>query len=606
MTSGYIIKKLRMTGLSVEDAEVSFTLGTNVINGPSNTGKTFIFQSINYMFGRSKPPKKIKEARPYTKLFLELYISDDISYTLCSDLKGGDIQLYTGGIDDMTFGQEFQTLSRKHNPKSEETISAFMLKLNNIYPRKIRTNAKGKTRQLSYRDVIRFLMIDEVRMITEESLIQSHYTKATEEKSALKFIISNSDDSDIVTLLSKTEITNRKGRLELLNELIIEEDYDLNQMLGSTKGETLEQIISRLEVLRTSHSELEKRYQDLNSQRIQTQKELDNFNFSKKEIEELHFRSRLLQNHYDTDIKRLKSTIEASYSLINGEEHVNTCPICKSNIPHECTKSELEEIINSCSAEIIKIEGLLIELKQSVTIMLEEIQGFSKRIKNLELQLQNIEENIETKIQKELTTLYKSIEVLNERRSSLLGINQKQERLEKYKKQKEQIVNVISTTKSGNNFISLTTANMTDVSNQIKSVLDAINYEDLSSVSYSEDEADFVISGESRALFGKGYRSIIYAAFIVALQELLFGENYSIGVPVLDSPLVTYRKPNSNNEEIPMDLAMDFYRYLANNKLISQILIIENEAPPIDILNKINHIEFTGLTTTGRYGFVPT
>ncbi|MFZ1617771.1 MAG: hypothetical protein WAT41_10520, partial [Flavobacteriales bacterium] len=136
-------------------------------------------------------------------------------------------------------------------------------------------------------------------------------------------------------------------------------------------------------------------------------------------------------------------------------------------------------------------------------------------------------------------------------------------------------------------------------------VLNGINYPKLTAVSYSEDKSDFVISGEDRSLFGKGYRAIIYASFIVAIQELLFNRSYSVGIPVLDSPLVTYKKPSSNNEEIPIDLAMDFYRYISRNKLLNQIIIIENEEPPEDILDNINQIIFTRSETIGRYGFIP-
>jgi len=38
---------------------------------------------------------------------------------------------------------------------------------------------------------------------------------------------------------------------------------------------------------------------------------------------------------------------------------------------------------------------------------------------------------------------------------------------------------------------------------------------------------------------------------------------------------------------------MDFYRYIANKSKLEQIIIIENEEPPIDIIGKINHIKFT-------------
>ena len=135
----------------------------------------------------------------------------------------------------------------------------------------------------------------------------------------------------------------------------------------------------------------------------------------------------------------------------------------------------------------------------------------------------------------------------------------------------------------------------------MKSVLKGYNYPRLTDVSYSEEQNDFVISGENRNLFGKGYRAIFYSAFILALHELVITKDYSIGIPILDSPLVSYKKPeNIDEERVSDDLAMDFYRYIATQTDLKQIIVIENEEPPIDIAKQINHIKYNR-----RGGFIP-
>lgn len=89
MQNGFLLQELRLSGASVKDASVVFKIGVNIITGPSNTGKTYIFQCLNYMFGGSKTPKPIKEARPYEFIYLEIVDLKGASYTLMSDLKGG-------------------------------------------------------------------------------------------------------------------------------------------------------------------------------------------------------------------------------------------------------------------------------------------------------------------------------------------------------------------------------------------------------------------------------------------------------------------------------------------------------------------------------------
>lgn len=60
--NGFRITRLTFTGTGVPDAEVIFSDGLNVISGPSDTGKTFIAQCIDFMLGASISPKEIPEA----------------------------------------------------------------------------------------------------------------------------------------------------------------------------------------------------------------------------------------------------------------------------------------------------------------------------------------------------------------------------------------------------------------------------------------------------------------------------------------------------------------------------------------------------------------
>lgn len=604
MDSGFIINKLRLTGASVESAEINLKPGTNIITGPSNTGKTFIFQCINYMLGGSKLPKPIKHAKSYSSIFLEIESFQDKKFTLSSDLKGGDFQLFSGGIDELTNDQEYKTLARKHNPKNEKTVSAFLLSLSNSYQKKIRTNVKGKTRYISYRDIISFLMINEERIITEDSLIISHYTKATEEKNILKYILTGQDDSDVVESISKEEITHKRGRLELLKELISETGLEIHKLKENHEDESFEGIAQYIEVLKGQYSLISKQFNELNSERSFALSDLEKSARRKRELDELYLRSSILRKHYETDIKRLQSTVEASILLGTDGENFQECPLCKNKLPHECNEQDLEDIVKSCTAEISKIKLLLVELSKSEKAIIEELKELEVKIEGLKDTIEQVKFKLDREIKIDLQSTFDSIDSLNEKKKILIGINLRQDQLHKYTEQKSILEQVLS---GGDNtsYKSLTTANMANLSKQIELVLSGCNFPGLGSVSFSEDKVDFVISDEDRALFGKGFRAIIYAAFIVAVQELLADRKLFIGVPVLDSPLVTYKKPNSDNEEIPIDLAMDFYRYVARNKKVKQIIIIENEEPPSDISHVVNHIAFTRSHKVGRYGFIP-
>lgn len=57
--TGFQIRKLTLVGRGVPNAEVQFHEGLNVVSGPSDTGKTFIVQCIDYMLGGKATPSRI-------------------------------------------------------------------------------------------------------------------------------------------------------------------------------------------------------------------------------------------------------------------------------------------------------------------------------------------------------------------------------------------------------------------------------------------------------------------------------------------------------------------------------------------------------------------
>jgi hypothetical protein len=328
---------------------------------------------------------------------------------------------------------------------------------------------------------------------------------------------------------------------------------------------------------------------------------------NKKELEELYFRSAYLKNQYDSDIKRLESTIEAGILLVNSEHEPSECPVCKRGMPEECDEKEVQQIVISCTAEIGKIQNLRLELEESVQYILDEITAVSDILNDLYEDLKSFDTKANNDLGRKLNEVLELIEDSNKQQIELLRLKTDKNNIDKLVSQKENLEHIIKESRTKGDFKSISTANLSDLSQQIEFVLRECNYPNLTAVSFSEDLSDFVISGEDRSLFGKGYRAIIYAAFIIAIQKQLKGKLYSIGVPVLDSPLVTYKKSDfSKDDIIPIDLAMNFYRFLAREREVIQTVIIENVEPPSDLENGIKHTKFSGSNNSGRYGFFPT
>jgi len=89
---GFRIRRLALTGPGMQDAELFFEDGLNVISGPSDTGKTFAFQCIDFMLGASTPPKSIPEAAGYDTLQLDIHDCRlDRELSLSRSLKGASL-----------------------------------------------------------------------------------------------------------------------------------------------------------------------------------------------------------------------------------------------------------------------------------------------------------------------------------------------------------------------------------------------------------------------------------------------------------------------------------------------------------------------------------
>jgi len=600
MNTGFIITELKLLGQGLLPAVITLNKGLNVITGPSNTGKTYIYQCINYMFGSSVKPKGITQSLMYESISMKIQTSSGEVFTIESDLKGGDFLVYSA------IREPFR-LARKHDPDRQDTISAFLLSLNQLEDKKVRTNAKGKTRQLSYRDIVRFLMVDEARIITDSSPITSgQYTTPTEEKSTFKLLLSGKDDSDIVEILSTGEVKYRKGKIELLTELIKSTTNELSNITDNIEPEIqIQRIDNTISQLKIDHDQLKDEFTALDIERTAYSQEISQLISKRTYNEEILIRSEILKEQYVIDAKRLNSTIEASYLLLNNPTVKENCPVCEKPLDERNVEPELSSVISACGLEIKKIGTLINEVIESESILNEENESFSAEILKLQGLLKNVSDNIEKGVSLKLETIFNQISELNGIKANLNNAVFLKDKVSSFTEQKKSILSTISTKKGGETFEDLLTSNVFELSSILYNILVECSYPSISGVTYSETNNDFVISGEDRELAGKGYRAIIYASFLIALQELVSTKNYSIGPTVLDSPLVTYRKPSAQNEGITVDLAMDFYRYLASNIKVPQVIILENEEPPIDILPLINHIVFTKKTDSGRYGFIP-
>ena len=591
--AGFFIKKLWLEGKEVDDAIVRFEKGLNVIYGSSDAGKTFIYQCIHYMLGASKEPKIIPESKKYTSVKLEIETYKGDKYLLERALKGGDFSLLNIQTEKSKI-----LLAKNDKTKNDETISDFLLSLSNLNNRKIRKNANGEKQNLYFQDLAKYFLIDEEKIITEKSPIsvkpERNFNPAeTFEKNVFKFLMSGEDDSNIIVPIKPKEIQNKTGKVELYSELILQLDEDLKDIDYKKVDNQIEKLDETIEQFKGESSNLSEELKGLNSSKDDLRIEIDKHQGELINLNEILYRSKILEQQYLSDMKRLKASLEFGKFFPEGNPF--PCPVCDNEIKIEVN---IEELKIGIEKELKKIELLIIELTKSQRTFNEEKIYIENKIKEDKLRYQQIILEIETEVDKKLKEITEEVSIFINKKEELSRIKTLKNKLDNYIMEKEKIQNFIKANKQRKKdtvYEELTADKVTPILTEIQKILLEMNFKNMETIniSFSEEALDFIIADKGRGASGKGYRAILYAVFIVSLLQYFRTTNYQIGLAVIDSPLNPYKpKDNDLTEKVNTDLAENFYRYLFENIKDEQVIVIENTDLPVDIVKSINFLEF--------------
>ena len=357
MTFGFVLRKLILTGPTVANAEVRFARGLNVISGPSDTGKTFIAQCIDFVMGSGTAPKEIPEAAQYALIQLEIESQNGARiYVLERSLRGGDIQLSTeGGAD--------RILSARHQADKEETISSFLLELSGLGGKKVRTNQQGKTRPLSFRDIARLIFVDEESVISAKSpILTANYSTNTAESGVFRLLLTGTDDSSVIAKEDpKVAKGRQEGKSEVFEAMLQRTRDQINErkVAGSvaeardqlTRLETAcEAAVAELAVVQGSAAAVEERRRSAWTRLRQVESRSD-------VLSELQKRFELLKEQYSSDLRRLDAITEAGFRL--GQMKEERCPVCGAPAEHHESEHQQErsapaDVAHACKAEAEK------------------------------------------------------------------------------------------------------------------------------------------------------------------------------------------------------------------------------------------------------------
>lgn len=617
---GFMLRKLQATGENVGPAEVSFTPGFNLITGASNTGKSYILQCLEFMFGSDKPPKEIYESQSYTKLFLELEDHKATVYTLERSLQGGDFHLYDRSIEELNATESPRVIKANPDPTKDDGISWFLLSLCGIGPTKIRKNSRNETANLSFRTISHLFVVNETSIIAEESpvlLKEAIAVTNTKIKSAFKFLLTGIDDSSLIASpdpeMLKAQDTAKR---EVFDQLI----SDLEQRIASQqvsdenvreRADRLERAIVMATTALSSTSIAVQEHQQIRETAWQEQQEADSRLIV---ISELLRRFELLRQHYQSDLQRLEFISEGEH-YFDQLEAIN-CPLCGTLLENhdyrkmcETRTDEVDNLQRASEEEAAKIRSHLQDLERTVATLIEErgtLSATSQEKKQVVIESDRL---IAEELKPQLVANKTELDHLLSDQRVLAEIDINIQRLNELKQIRASIDN-------GNgqplperrHSPGLSTFALRKLCNSIDTILREWHYPDIGIVEFNERQMDLVINGKPRQSNGKGIRALIHAAFAIGLMRYCkinsLPHSYFV---VLDSPLTTLKEGGSNDaeDEVSGEIQRAFFETLSLSPNDEQIIVLENKVPSTEIKERINYIEFIGAINGGRKGFYP-
>lgn len=603
---GFYLKKLLLKGENKLDAEITFTKGLNVISGASDSGKSYIYECIDYMLGGSNSPKDIDEAKGYNDLFLEIHTYTGKIMTFFRQLNNSKIYYSLKSISDSDYS-DFNETQQKHNKDNVNNISTILLSASGIKYKDIVKNKSNVTESFTYRTLSRFNMLSEEKIITKESPINDNgnYTK-TKYESALRAMLTSRDDSQYSdNKKNSISATRINGQLDLIEQLKKAENEKL-LLMNQDVGDDVQEIIEELENISENKKRLlyeqEEEFQKIYDEKVR----LSNTLVKDKRLKE---RFELLKKNYKSDVKRL-DFIDESHFYMKQMADVK-CPVCDSD--WECSKQSQESIDlieKAVLAEKTKIELQIEDLNQTMNDIDQRIDTICMEMRALDEKLSVIQKNISN-------TLKPIIEQTNDKIMSLVEKQVEQKEYADVENRIRDLDELYTETKKGldkmtveNESIDyLSDSILSDFASAINDILVGIKFYSEGEVEFSKEKLDLVVNNKKKDTFGKGSRAIINSAYLLGILKYTNENNLKHpNFVLLDSPLTTYKEKDEvleDPQEVLDSVKSNFYEYLNGHFEGSQVIILDNVEPPKSLKKKINYIHFTSNPYKPRTGFIP-
>ncbi len=603
------INQLAYLGPNKPAVYVDLKPGLNIICGSSETGKSFIVETIDFMLGGGSELRQLPERAGYDRAVMQITLSDDQKFTFQRSLDGGGFLWRAGHHDELEKTDE--ALKPTHNSDRDDNLSQRILSLLGWGGRRLRKDAQATTVSFTVRHLAYLSIVNEMRIFdTASPVLSENKVNNTIEKSAFKFVLTGVDDSALVAVREARDsharlVTNRNALASLIDER--QAKLPPEEQIAQSR-ERLDRLQVRISSIGEDVAEDEQQHAEVSSRFRLLERFVQTSRRRKSEIDGLLQRFGLLDEHYVSDLSRLEAIAEAG--AVFKTLHPGPCPFCgappEAQVHERGCDVDPDQIAAAAGAEIERINVLragLVETKQRLSSEGEQLSARTDRAADEQRQVSRRVQEIAAILRErrggigdldqeaqQLRLQLKDADVLEELKGELARMS------EAIAAREEQISATPATT--------LPPAETTEFAAEIESILQAWDFPEAGRVAWEESRMDVTIGARRRGDQGKGLRAITCSAFLLGLlKRSLSKARPHLGLLVLDSPLLAYWKPEGQADDLRGTHVDEyFYRWMASLPANNQILIIENRPLPDWVSDVAHTIHFTKNRASGRYG----
>ncbi|MGV3103850.1 AAA family ATPase [Rothia sp. 32237D007AR] len=607
MTPHFWISSVTVAGHPFKpDSSIKFSPGLNIICGPSNSGKSWVLDCIDYAFGKEASKFALDEKNRYTEVILNLSTSEGhigLRRPIGKGNSNVEVTSTHHGIDSGIY--------KSRHTKGHQSVDSILLRLigyENPEKLKVISSRDFKTKAFTWRTFWPAFYADKDRIPSKSSvLLPTQATSIPAAKCALASLVTGRDYAAWAREES-TDTRKLKNNavieyLEQQPEKITARIESIEQALGTSDEEEIKHLVSKI----SNRAELVQQRIDLamaEGRRIVGQ--LQQVRGDIAESSALSARYEELAASYMARIERL-DFVQLGRHLLSEHPVAHSCPVCDRELDPEF-HPDVQEYNPAERDELVQ---RLEDLKHALRQMGDDRKALHLQQEALQTQADQINQLIKGELQPELNSLRAALDS----HTALVAMRTEREELisqlariaEEVKERRERQFTVGTFNPLGefpDEFWTAMDTNLLDT-------LGACSFPSLNTATFSRQLFDATINGKSKAKQGKGYRSFVNTAVMLALRDYLAsdGANHNPGLLIIDTPLLGLDDQQLDEElmDVREKIPQSLYEYLINVQNDGQIIIADNTKfmPDLDVIdNDCNIIRFTRRIDQGRFGFL--